>query len=200
VPGRIQGEFDFDGAADAADDLDELLKLTGLEAPEFGTIVHSFIEAQFNNQSRRIPLHLAAALNNEKLLAAVETKANALADGFFNSALGRLALAAPYRETEFSVLTSAAGNSGMVTITGKIDLLFEAQGAIHVVDFKTDKVQEPQRHEGQLAVYQRAAADIFKQPVKCWLFYLRTAADVDLSGKISTSPEELVAIWEKEHT
>jgi hypothetical protein len=67
-----------------------------------------------------------------------------------------------------------------------------------VVDFKTDRTIDNRRHEGQLAVYERAVADIFKKPVRCWLFYLRTGESFDLSGKITTSPEELLAIWEKE--
>jgi ATP-dependent exoDNAse (exonuclease V) beta subunit len=208
-----QGEFNFDASGDLdrfknldippslkgeGSPPDDLLEQTGLEEREFGTIVHSFIEARFNNQSQRIPPRFAAAITNEKQLAALDTAARSMAENFFASDLGRLALSAPYRETEFSVLTAAAGNAGMVTIMGKIDLLFETQGAFHVVDFKTDRIVDSRRHEGQLAVYERAVSDIFKKPVRCWLFYLRTGESFDLSGKIETNPEELIAIWEKE--
>jgi ATP-dependent exoDNAse (exonuclease V) beta subunit len=195
-----QGEFNFDisGDLDGSTDLEDLLERSGLEEREFGTIVHSFIEARFNNQSQHIPPHFAAAITDDKLLAALDTAARSRAENFFGSDLGRLALSAPYRETEFSVLTAVAGNAGMVTLMGKIDLLFEAQGAFHVVDFKTDRTVDNRRHEGQLAVYERAVSDIFKKPVRCWLFYLRTGESFDLSGKIETNPEELLAIWEKE--
>jgi ATP-dependent helicase/nuclease subunit A len=194
-----QGEFNFADSGDLdSKGLDDLLKQTGLEEREFGAIVHSFIEARFNNQRQRIPPRFAAAITSDKQLTDLDRAAKSMAGNFFDSDLGRLALSASYRETEFSVLTAATGSAGMVTIMGKIDLLFEVRNTFHVVDFKTDRVIDSRRHEGQLAVYERAVADIFKKPVRCWLFYLRTGESFDLSGKIAAAPEELVAIWEKE--
>jgi len=55
---------------------------------------------------------------------------------------------------------------------GQIDLLFEEDGRMIVVDFKTDRKMNPQAHYGQLAAYYRAVADIFGKPVTIWLCYL----------------------------
>jgi hypothetical protein len=46
---------------------------------------------------------------------------------------------------------------------------------MHIVDFKTDKAENPGRHLGQLAAYRRAVSDIYPgKAVQAWLFYLRS--------------------------
>jgi ATP-dependent helicase/nuclease subunit A len=107
-----------------------------------------------------------------------------MAEGFFNSDWGRRSRAAAWREPEFPILTAVRVNNRMTTITGQIDLLFEEAGTVYVVDFKTDRVEDPERHLGQLAVYARAAGDIFKKPVRACIFYLRGRHAVELDESL----------------
>jgi RecB family exonuclease len=70
----------------------------------------------------------------------------------------------------------------IVTINGRIDLLFDDGEHIVIVDYKTDQVEQPEIHYEQLAAYKQAAGDIFEgKPVETWLFYLRSGRAVDIS-------------------
>ena len=55
-----------------------------------------------------------------------------------------------------------------------MDLVFELGETVYVVDYKTDRDEIPDRHREQLAVYRKAAGDLYGKPVETWLFYLRT--------------------------
>ncbi|MDR3343078.1 MAG: UvrD-helicase domain-containing protein [Treponema sp.] len=184
-----------------ADRIDLMLESAGLESADFGTIVHSFLDARFNGRKPCIPSRILARLR-EKDVSMIGEAAQTMAERFFNSELGRRSMAASYRETEFPILTrvqSLQFDRRNITITGQIDLLFESTGtsqasAIHVVDFKTDHEEEPRRHFGQLAVYERAIADIFGKPVHSWLFYLRSGNVVELTPYLkAVDIEKLVA-------
>jgi ATP-dependent helicase/nuclease subunit A len=74
--------------------------------------------------------------------------------------------------------------TGKVPVTGRIDLLFESEGVMYIVDFKTDRVEEPERHHLQLAVYSRAISDIFGKPVCAKLVYLRGGNAVDVTEQV----------------
>ena len=163
------------------DDLSRLLKKAGLGPADFGALVHGFVEARFSGG--KPALRLLAGLD-EKNAALIEAAAQEMGDRFFASALGQRSLRAAYRETEFPVITGATLGDRTFTITGQIDLLFEWDGAIQVVDFKTDRTEEADRHRGQRAVYARAAGDIFGKPVRAWLFFFRTGREVELTAGI----------------
>jgi ATP-dependent helicase/nuclease subunit A len=167
----------------AAGELDRFLAAAGLEAAGFGTVVHRFIEARFEEQPPRIPSGIIAKLD-EKYIAPVHAGALAMADKFFMSELGRLSLDASYREPEYPILTMVKAAGRDISVTGQIDLIFETAGTVYVVDFKTDREERPAEHYGQLAVYKRAVSDIFGKPVRCWLFYLRSGRPVELTGSL----------------
>jgi len=191
----VQAEFDFDGPAGQTNtdegSLDKLLLQAGIGTQEFGVIVHSFIEAIFNGEKPKLP-SLFTGNEKQKALAAA---AQAMADGFFKSSLGRKALSANFRKTEYPVLTAVTGTQNKIIVSGKIDLLFDAGDVFYVVDFKTDRDEDTARHTGQLAIYKQAVEDIFDKPVECRLFYLRNGHEADMTGEVSkTSPEELVAV------
>ncbi|MDR2184751.1 MAG: UvrD-helicase domain-containing protein [Treponema sp.] len=205
-----QAEFDFSGGgaggiSDVAgespgggrqeqvgDDLDRFLAKAGLDAAGFGTVVHRFIEARFEEQPPRIPPRITAKLDEEYILP-VYARALAMADRFFKSELGRLSLGASYREPEYPILTIVKAAGRDISVTGQIDLIFETEGTVHVVDFKTDREEKPAEHYGQLAVYKRAAADIFGKPVRCWLFYLRSGRPEELTGSLDLVNIEEIA-------
>ena len=63
-----------------------------------------------------------------------------------------------------------------------------------MIDFKTDKAENPEDHYGQLAAYYRAVGDIFGKPVSLWLYYLRSGSAVNITEEVKTiSLEELAA-------
>jgi ATP-dependent helicase/nuclease subunit A len=97
-----------------------------------------------------------------------------MAGEFLDSDLGRRCAASRYRETEFPVISAVSSGGRNIPVTGQIDLLFEEEDAVWIADFKTDRIARPEDHYGQLAVYKRAVSDIFKKPVRAWLYYLRT--------------------------
>ena len=177
---------------------DDLFTETGIEAEEFGTIVHSFIEAFFNGETPKLPSHIASSLS-EKNQKALTAAVLSLAEGFFSSPLGSKARSASFRKTEYPILTAVEGQRRRIIVSGKIDLLFDDGSSVYVVDFKTDKDEDITRYIGQLAVYKRAVEDIFNKPAECRLFFLRSGHEADVAAEIGkTSPEELVAMWEKD--
>jgi ATP-dependent helicase/nuclease subunit A len=166
------------------DGLHAIPKEAGLDAADFGTLAHVFLEARLNGKPALIPPRLLARLEDEKNLPEIRAAAERMTQRFVDSALGRLSLSSPYRETEFAILTQLAPEGKTISITGKLDLLFEAENQMHVVDFKTDSEEDPRRHFGQLAVYCRAVGDIFGKPVRAWLFYLRSGEERELTPDI----------------
>jgi ATP-dependent helicase/nuclease subunit A len=105
----------------------------------------------------------------------------ALAEAFLDSPLGRIARNATARKSEYP-FRSLYGN---IFVNGTIDLLFEDDRAVYVVDFKTDSSENPGEHRAQMAFYYRAAMDLFGTPHKrecrVWLYYLRTGHAVEMT-------------------
>jgi ATP-dependent helicase/nuclease subunit A len=166
---------------------DTLLRQIGLEPQEFGVIVHRFIEDRFNNRTPQIPPRFAARIGDNGQLAALAKAAQTMADGFFDSPLGHKAVSASFIKTEYPILTVVNRSNSAhdkVTISGKIDLLFDDGEVMYIVDFKTDREEDITRHAGQLAVYKYATEDIFGKPVECRLFYLRTRQEANLTGVV----------------
>lgn len=153
--------------ARASDALDILLRKTGTPADKFGTWAHETIESRFTGTPPFMPEELRAA-------------AESMADSFFRSELGRMAQNAAWRESEFAFITRWVRDGERVTVTGQMDLAFELDGKVYVVDYKTDRDEIPDRHREQLAVYRKAAGDLYGKPVETWLFYLRTGHAVPI--------------------
>jgi ATP-dependent exoDNAse (exonuclease V) beta subunit len=119
------------------------------------------------------------------LRADVSPEARALAQRFLDSDLGRRAEAAGRVNREFDFLIEAGGT----LLSGQIDLWFEEQGRIIVVDYKTDRNLDEDRlraYEMQLRLYAMALGRGLGRPVdEAWLFGLREGAAhaVDLEGE-----------------
>jgi ATP-dependent helicase/nuclease subunit A len=178
----------------APGDVEALLEAANLEPAEFGTIVHAYLEAPVYRGENRIPPRFLARLS-EKAAAAVDAAARDMAEKFLASDLGRRSMTDPNRETEYPIITMVQNGEKKAPLYGKIDLLFESEGAVWVVDFKTDKTEEPERHLAQLAVYSRAAADIFGKPVRAWVFFLRTGHARELTaGLENVDLEKIIAL------
>ena len=144
----------------------------------FGTAVHKAIEARFLHKPFRLP-------------AALQQEVEALCAAFFASELGKKALQAPFRKIEYGFISIHEGK----TLVGQIDLLFEDETGIYIVDYKTDRQQRPEQHRTQLLLYKQAVAQLYQlhgfgsprtgdsavvKPMKAFLFYLRHGAAVEV--------------------
>ncbi len=115
----------------------------------------------------------------------VSPEAEALADVFLESELARRVRRADWVEREFDFLLEVEG----VLLRGQIDLWFEEQGRLVVVDYKTDRNLDETRLDAyslQLRVYAEALERMLGRPVdEAWLFSLRkgTAHPVELKRK-----------------
>lgn len=140
------------------------------EAAELGIFTHAVIEAYFNGNEIDVP-------------AKYKDSAEKFKNNFFNSELGKKALNADFRKPEYGFITRMENK----TITGIIDLIFEAEDTVFIVDYKTDKIEEAEKHKTQLAVYRKAVSELYKiiKPdkaiiIKTFLFYVRTGNAVEL--------------------
>jgi ATP-dependent helicase/nuclease subunit A len=132
-------------------------------------------------------------VDNEKTLASLLSAAQAMADSFVNSDLGKRWAVSKNREAEYPVITSVMVEGKPIAITGQMDLLFEEDDEVTVVDFKTDRAENPEDHYAQLAAYCQAAGDIFNKPAAVWLFYLRSGRAVNVTEEVKSLSLEHIA-------
>ncbi len=104
-----------------------------------------------------------------------------LAAGFFASPLAedlfaRAAAAGVPPEPEVPFI--AKPWQGGPLVNGVMDLVFPLPEETVVVDFKTDRVEAPEAHRFQMAVYRTAAEEIWGRPARAWLYYLRSGGTV----------------------
>ncbi|WP_321476258.1 UvrD-helicase domain-containing protein [uncultured Paludibaculum sp.] len=120
-----------------------------------------------------------AALGTEvhELLSGVKTEASpeaaALAEVFLQSDLAQRVQQANRVEREFDFLVELDG----VLLRGQVDLWFEHNGRVVIVDYKTDRVLDEARlatYALQLGFYAHALRQMLGRPVdEAWLFSLR---------------------------
>ena len=169
-----------------------------LNAAQRGTAMHRFMEkvqrfTPFDFEAEKRAM-LQKGFLSEEQAQVLDKKA---LERFFESDIAaRMAAAARCeREYAFSYLEQAGFFDAQlpaklqkerVFVDGMIDAVFEEEGAAHIVDYKTDRVQTPgeltERYEKQIALYKRAIETIWGIPVKsCHLysFYLNKDITVE---------------------
>ena len=164
------------------------LAKSGLTPAERGTATHRFVEiCNFQNakddvESEISRLQTAGLLREEECAALDRETLNVFLQ---SDLLLRMQNAEKiFREQKFTVLfpanevVSTLGNDfpeEQITVQGIIDCAFLENGAIVVVDYKTDRVKAEtelvDRYKKQLSVYKRAAEELFGLPVKETLLY-----------------------------
>lgn len=138
-------------------------------ATDFGTAVHAVLE-RIDLRSAEGLAAMARAVALELGLAGREREIEAVARNAIEHAVVRRALEARVLLREVSFTAPLPAGSGLAE--GRIDLLFESDGAITVVDFKTDDVGESGLDERaalyrtQALVYAWAAARTTGMPVR----------------------------------
>jgi ATP-dependent exoDNAse (exonuclease V) beta subunit len=139
--------------------------------PRFGTLVHTILataalDADQNSLARigatqgRLLIPQAA---EEEVYAAVEVAAAALRHPLFDRV--RAANAVGRCERELPVIWQAPHG---ILVEGTLDLAFEEEGGVTVVDFKTDREldADADRYRRQLTIYCRALASLRGTPAR----------------------------------
>ncbi|MCE5186199.1 MAG: helicase-exonuclease AddAB subunit AddA [Planctomycetaceae bacterium] len=140
-----------------------------IDAPAIEAVLKRLVDSGRVSQAAARQVEIASALS------------------FFEHRLGQLTLrhaAGALREWPFTValnaqFAAAAADGDTVILQGIVDLIVPTSEGLIVVDFKTDRVTEPEltaRSQGyaeQLRYYAGAAAAILRKPIfQTWLYYL----------------------------
>jgi ATP-dependent DNA helicase, uvrD/rep family len=140
---------------------------------QLGEIAHSMLEAELNNKKFDLEAFNLEESEKQKL---EKYKSN-----FLLSDLGKMALSSSYKKTEYGFITKYQGKGELFprTVRGVIDLFFEYENVIYIVDYKTDKKEEKGKYDRQLSVYKKAVKDLWqrsypdkKMEFRTFLFYL----------------------------
>jgi ATP-dependent helicase/nuclease subunit A len=180
-------------AADIFERVDPILLKNGQERSfaEFGTLAHLCVEEQLpspgqDSRETRIPPGLAGRFSPAEMQILLEAGKN-IAGRFLASPLGEEARTAPFRRGEYPfrclwhcLLTNPAAHTEDIFINGIIDLLFERDNEVRVVDFKTDSTENPEEHLSQMTIYRQAARELRGKPCRVWLYYLRSGRAVEI--------------------
>lgn len=153
----------------------------------FGSLCHRLIEEGITQgvvkgDVRDLPTPFRAL--SDKASSLILDTAVDLARSFMDAPFGRLArqeqqAGGSVSEVAFLFLTPAGR-----FVDGSIDLLLERgpDGGAEavVVDFKSDRGDDPEHHLPQLAMYREAASHLTKKPVRTFLWYLRKKKAVEI--------------------
>jgi len=153
----------------------------------FGTIAHVCVEARLTGEEPVIPSNISGLLAPGEFSIILEA-GNEIAYRFADSPLGIIAKRAAFRESEFKFRSIVKNKKGKeIFVNGTIDLFFEDDGVIHIVDFKTDNRESPGEHTAQMTCYYHAIYTLFAKPSKkqcrVWLYYLRSGHAVEMTDK-----------------
>jgi ATP-dependent exoDNAse (exonuclease V) beta subunit len=162
--------------------LAEAEEVGGLSASELGTQVHELLAG--------------------KPVLEPDEEALRLAEVFRQSPLGRRLERASRVEREFDFLMAIED----LVIRGQVDLWFEEEGELAIVDYKTDSVTAAEAHRRaqdyalQLRLYALAVERFAgRAPDRACLHFLRpnTVAEVDLTPSLLERPEQIVRDFEE---
>lgn len=172
----------------------------GLTPAERGTALHAYLQFADYKAAADDPEEELSRLVAEKYLTPAEAQTVDLdcIKAFFASPLmKRISLSPHYeREVRFSAEIPAGRlkpelkppmSEESVVLQGAVDLVFEENGSLVIVDYKTDRIRDPlvlwEHYRGQLALYQEELTRCTGKRVKeCLLysFYLNT----EIKGKV----------------
>ena len=150
-----------------------------------GILVHETLEhldfARTDGWERWLQARLAAEADlspddRQRLL----TESRQLVERFLASAFAQRLRRAQRLEREVPVLHREP--SGVVA-DGRIDLMFEEEGTLYLVDYKTDRqiAEDLGSYRAQLSYYREAVEAILARPVRTALYYIRHDKWVDVA-------------------
>ncbi len=173
-----------------------------LSGTEKGTATHLVLQYMDFSQSGSLDAVRAEIerLRRERFLTDREAEAVDAEAVYklFASPLGKRMLSAPvlHREFKFSLLVDAGELLGTepgeeLLLQGVVDCCLEEEGALTIIDYKTDRLRSRAECEEraafytpQLSAYARALTRIFQKPVKeCALYFLSAGETVVVKVK-----------------
>ncbi len=159
----------------------------GITAAERGTAIHRVMELIYFDKANDLDSELERLYEwqyiSERELAAIPREK---LTAFFGGELFARIKKSPRVSREMRFLTeipanelveqpSACFENEKIIVQGAVDLCFEENGGITVLDFKTDRVASPEAlieaYGEQLAIYAAACEKIFGMPVKKTVIY-----------------------------
>ena len=163
------------------------LSRSGLTPSERGTAMHAFMQFASYTAAAVSPAEEARRLVDEGFLTDEQAKSldNQKLIAFFNSSLYKRMTQSPrfLREFHFTCRRSAADLdhslsadiNEFLVVQGIADCVFEENGKLVIVDYKTDRVSRAEelitRYRPQLEIYRTAIGTALKTPVsECWLY------------------------------
>lgn len=164
------------------------LSRKGLTPAERGTALHAFLQFADYAKAARDPEKELLRLTEEKFITPEQAAAvdRSRVAAFFASDIFKRMLASPrlLREYRFTVEIPAGElkpeltgemREQPVVLQGAVDCAFEENGALVLVDYKTDRVADPAelwaRYGGQLTLYRMALEQCTGLPVQECLLY-----------------------------
>lgn len=177
-----------ESAREAALSRPAFLGAKGMTPAERGTALHDFMQFSDFSAAADDPEAERRRLVEAKFLTAEQAQAVDLhrVRRFFASPLGRRVLGAErvYKEQRFIaqvpaklVNASLEGEDAAlpVILQGAVDCMFEENGRLYIIDFKTDRCADKAelwaRYGTQLVLYGEAMACVFKKPVAACMLY-----------------------------
>lgn len=164
--------------------INEIVDSTGgkFDYTNFGTIAHAYLEAALNGQEPSYSSKEFLGLADKKnAVDEVKKICNQMSKEFIESDLGKNAINSEWKKTEYNFRCSA----GKKIIKGTIDFVFKnSDSSYTIVDYKTNSVIDPQIYITQLAFYKyafEAMTGLSADKIKCKLFYLRYAKEIDIT-------------------
>ncbi len=188
------GNFEMEGIRELSrmdDNVEKILSDKDLQA-EFGTYCHRLIELVLKDERGRSPKDFA--LNPEensmffKNITDKEHKTLCLAgaelaDVFLDSDLWKEVKSSVSFESELAFTSVIEHDGEDVFVNGIMDLVFETEKEVRIIDFKTDQRIIPGEYNKQMEIYIEAASELYSKPASCSLFYLRDGIVEDVNGK-----------------
>ncbi|MBR1404887.1 MAG: UvrD-helicase domain-containing protein [Treponema sp.] len=146
----------------------------------------------------------AGETNREKKIAKIRELCADMARRFDDSALYKEAFASPWKKSEYSFRSVveksfvAAESEEMsetyadeLIVNGQIDLVYQnaddSKYKFTIVDYKTNQKIEPEIYYAQLACYRKAVSQMLacaESEIRCVLYYLRFAEEVDITEEL----------------
>jgi hypothetical protein len=162
----------------------------------FGTLVHHVLNSKISGTYRegRIPESILAGLDPKAIQLFIRT-AVSLADGFLASGHGKELAGAAFIEPELPFIHRVMTGNGPVHVHGAVDLAYETNGGLNIIDFKTDAVLSPSRYAFQLWFYAHALGALYGKPARAFLYFLRNGEAHEVTEKVDH--ESLVSLVEQ---
>lgn len=151
----------------------------------FGTIIHNYLESEIRGEKPSIlNREIVGLKGSEQKLKELTAICEKMRKAFVNTEIYKQAVNAREKnllcKSEYSFLSLEDGN----IINGQMDLVYEKEdGSYVLVDYKSDKKINPEKHRLQLECYRRNLSKMFDIPeekIKCLLYYLRYNKVVEL--------------------